>query len=70
MAANVYVERYLSRYHQNKSSTTKSKNLSRFVPKPTRLPWTYSITKIIEDEYFWVEEKKSKSNEGKTRSSS
>jgi hypothetical protein len=40
------------------------------VPKSKKLPWTDSIPKIIDDEYFWVEEEKSRSNEGKARSSS
>jgi hypothetical protein len=40
------------------------------VPKSRKLPWTDSIPKIIDDEYFWVEEEKSRSNEGKARSSS
>jgi hypothetical protein len=52
MVANVYVDKYLSRYHYNKSSTNKPKNSSRLVPKPRKLPWTDSIPKIIDDEYF------------------
>jgi len=39
------------------------------VPKPKKNPWTNSILKIINDDYFWVEEEKSISNEGKTRNS-
>jgi hypothetical protein len=70
MVANVYIGRYLNRYHQNKYPTTKPKNSSKLVPKPRKLPWIDSICKIIDDEYFWVEEEKSKSNEGKTRSNS
>jgi hypothetical protein len=69
VAANVYVKRYPSRYHQNKFLITKPKNSSRLVPKPREFPWTNSILKIIDDEYFWVEEEKSRSNEGKARSS-
>lgn len=38
--------------------------------KPIKLLWTDSIPKIIDGEYFWVEEEKSRSNEGKARSSS
>jgi hypothetical protein len=38
------------------------------VPKPKKLPWTDSIPKIIDDEYFWIEENKSRNNEGKARS--
>ncbi len=30
----------------------RPKNLSRLVPKPRRLPWTNSIPKIVDDEYF------------------
>jgi hypothetical protein len=41
------------------------RNSFRLVPKPRKLPWTNSIPKIIDDEYFWVEEEKSKNNEGK-----
>jgi len=63
MVANVYVGRYLNRYHQNKFPTTKPKNSSKLVPKPRKLPWINSIHKIIDDEYFWVDEEKSKSNE-------
>ncbi len=33
------------------------------MPKPTELPRIDSIPKIVDDEYFWVEEEKSKSNE-------
>jgi hypothetical protein len=39
------------------------------VPKPKKLPLTDFIPKIINDKYFWIEEDKSRSNEGKTRSS-
>jgi hypothetical protein len=39
------------------------------VPKPRKLPWTNSIPKIIANEYFWVEEEKSRSNERKAISS-
>ncbi len=70
MVANVYVGRYLSRYHHNKSPITKPINSSRLVPKPRKIPWIDSIHKIIDDEYFWVEEEKSKSNEGKARNNS
>jgi hypothetical protein len=38
------------------------------VPKPRKLPWTDSISKIVDDEYFWVEEEKSISNDRKIRS--
>ncbi len=68
MVANVYVDRYFNRYHHNKSST-KPKNSSRLVPKPRKLPSTHSIPKIIDDKYFWIEEHKSRNNEGKARSS-
>jgi len=67
MVVNAYVKRYLSRYHQNKSLITEPKNSSRLVPKPKKFPLTDSTPKIIDDEYFWVEEEKSRSNEGKTR---
>jgi len=70
MVANVYIGRYLNQYRQNKYPTTKPKNSSKLVPKPRKLPWIDSIRKIIDDEYFWVEENKFKSNEGKARSSS
>jgi hypothetical protein len=33
MVTNVYVGRYLSRYHQNKYPITEPKNSSRLVPK-------------------------------------
>jgi hypothetical protein len=36
------------------------------VPKPRKFPWIDSIPKIVYDEYFWVEEEKSTSNEGKS----
>jgi hypothetical protein len=39
------------------------------VPKSRKIPWIDSIPKIIDDEYFWIEEKRSISNEGKARSS-
>jgi hypothetical protein len=67
--ANVYVKRYPNRYHQNKSSTIEPKNSSNLVPKPRKLPWTNSIPKIIDYEYFWIEEDESRSNEGKARNS-
>ncbi len=69
MVANAYVKRYFNRYHQNKSLTIEPKNSSRLVPKPKKFPWIDSILKIIDGEYFWVEEEKSRSNEGKTRNS-
>jgi hypothetical protein len=37
------------------------------VPKPRKLSWINSILEIIDDEYFWVEEEKSRNNEGKAR---
>jgi hypothetical protein len=67
MVANVYVNKYLSRYHQNKSSTFELKNSSRLVPKPIKFPWTNSLPKIMDDKYFWIDEDKSRSNEGKAR---
>ncbi len=36
--------------------------------KPRKLPWINSTPKIINTEYFWVEEEKSRSNERKARS--
>ncbi len=66
IVANAYVERYPNKYHQNKSLITKPTNSFRLVPKPKNNPWIDSIHKIIYDEYFWVEEEKSISNEGKT----
>jgi hypothetical protein len=54
---------------QNKSPTTEPKNSCKLVPKPRKFPRIDSILKIINDEYFWVGEEKSTSNEGKTRSS-
>jgi hypothetical protein len=39
-------------------------------PNLKKHPCKDSIRKIIDDEYFWVEEEKSKSNEGKARNSS
>jgi hypothetical protein len=69
MVANVHVERYPSRYHPGRTSIIISKNLSRLVPKPRRLPWTNSIPKIIDDEYFWTKKERSRSSERKARSS-
>jgi hypothetical protein len=69
MVANVYVERYFNRYHHGKTSIAELKNSSKLVSKPRRLPWIDSIPKIVDDEYFWAKEEKSRRNEGKTRSS-
>jgi hypothetical protein len=55
MVANVHVKRYPSRYHQSKTPTIVPKNSLKLVSKLRRLPWTDSITKIIDDEYFWIE---------------
>jgi hypothetical protein len=68
MVANVHVERCLSRYHRSRTSITIPKNLLTFVLKPRKLPWTYSIPKIENDEYFWTEEERSKSSERNARS--
>jgi hypothetical protein len=68
-AANVHVESYPSRYHQGRTSTIIPKNLFRLIPKPRRLPWTDSIPKIVDDEYFWTKKERSKSSERKARSS-
>jgi len=65
IVANAYVERYPNMYHQNKSLITKPTNSFRLVPKPKKYMDRF-IHKIIYDEYFWVEEEKSISNEGKT----
>jgi hypothetical protein len=69
MLANVHVERYPSRYHRSRTSNVVPKNLSKLLPKPIILPWIDSIPKIIDDEYFWTEEKRSRSSERKARSS-
>ncbi len=37
------------------------------MPKPRKLPWIDSIPKIIYYEYFWVEEKDSRSSSYKAR---
>jgi len=58
MATNVHVERYPSRYYWGRTPTTIPKNLSRLISKPIRLPWTNSIPKIVDDEYFWTKGKK------------
>ncbi len=58
MVANVHVIRCLSRYHQSRTSTIVPKNLSGLVPKPRRLPWINLIPKIVDDEYFFINEKK------------
>jgi hypothetical protein len=68
MATNVHVERYFSRYHQSRTSTVAPKNLFGLVPKPRRLPWINLIPKIVDDEYFFINEKKKKSSERKVRS--
>jgi hypothetical protein len=62
MVANVHVERYLNRYHQGRTSTIVPKNLFRLVPKPRRLPWTNSIPKTIDEEYFWTKKERSRSS--------
>jgi hypothetical protein len=69
MVANVHVKRDLNRYHWGRTSIVEPKNLSRLVPKLGRLPWTDSITKIVDDEYFWTKEERSRSIERKARSS-
>ncbi len=69
MAANVHVERYPSKYYPGKTSTVVPKKISRLVPKPRRLPWTNPIPKIVDDDYFWTKEERSKSSEIKVRSS-
>jgi hypothetical protein len=69
MVANVHVKRYLSRYHRGRTSTVVPKKLSRLVPKPRKLPWTSSIPKIVDDEYFWIKEERLRSSEKKARSS-
>jgi hypothetical protein len=66
MVDNVHVIRCPSRYHRSRTSTIVPKKLFKLVPKPKKLPWTYSILKIVNDEYFWIEEKSS-SNEIKAR---
>ncbi len=66
MVANVHVIRCPSRYHRSRTSTIVPKKIFRLVTKPEELPWTYSILKIVNDEYFWIEEKSS-SNEIKAR---
>jgi hypothetical protein len=62
MAANVHVKRYLSRYHQGRTSTTIPKNLFKLVPKPRKLSWTSPILEIVDDEYFWIEEERLRSS--------
>jgi len=57
MVVNVHVEKYPSKYHWGRTSTAVLKNLFRLVPKPRRLPWTDSIPKIVDDEYFWKRKK-------------
>ncbi len=39
------------------------------MPKPRKFPWIDSIPKIIDDEYFWLNEEQSTSNEGQSKSS-
>ncbi len=68
MVANVHVERYPSIYHQGRTLIVVPKKISRLVPKPRRLPWKRIIHKIVDDEYFWIEEERSISSERKARS--
>jgi len=69
MVTNVHVKRYPSRYHQRKTPTVVLKNSFRLVSKPRRLPWIDSITKIVDDEYFWTKEERSRSYDYKAKSS-
>ncbi len=69
MVANVHVKSYPSRYHRGRTSTIVPKNLSSLIPKPKKLPWTDSIPKIVNDEYFWTKKERSRSSERKARSS-
>jgi len=69
MVANVHVESYLNRYHRGRTSTIVLKKVSKLIPKPKRLPWTDSIPKIVNDEYFWTKKERSRSSERKARSS-
>jgi hypothetical protein len=68
MVANVHVERCPNRYHRGRTSITVLKILFSLVPKPRKLPWTYSIPKIENDEYFWTKEERSRSSERLARS--
>jgi len=60
--------RVATRYHRSRTSTIVPKNSSRLLPKLRRLPWTNSIPKIVNDEYFWTEEERSRNSERKVRS--
>ncbi len=67
IAVNVHVERYPSRYYWGKTSIVIPKKLFRLVSKPKRLPWTDSIAKIVDDEYFWTKQERSRSSERKAK---
>ncbi len=54
MATNVHVKRYPNGYYQGKTLIVVPKNSFMLVSKPRRLPWTYFILKIVDDEYFWT----------------
>jgi len=69
MVTNVHVKRYPNKYYWGKTPIVVPKNSFRLVCKPRRLPWTNFIPKIVDDEYFWTKEERSRSNEGKVRSS-
>jgi hypothetical protein len=68
MATNDHVKRDPGRYHWGRTSIVVPKNLSRLVLKLKRLPWIDSIPKIVDDEYFWIEEEKFRNIERKARS--
>lgn len=68
MAANVHVERYYSRYYWGRTSIVIPKHLFKLVSKPKRLPWTDSIPKIVDDEYFLSKQERSRSSDRKAKS--
>ncbi len=62
MANNVHVKRYPSRYYWGMTSIAILKKISRLVSKAKRIPWIDSILKIVDDEYFWTKNERSRSN--------